>query len=186
MVKIMGLIACLPIAVLPTAVRPDMYLAETGAAAALLCAGGVLLSSLALAIFGGVVALLVFSVALLLAPGANAIIEAFVMGVALFGLLDATHHRQHFRAAVVDKSVERTHLAHVGASVAVAFGVTALLAGTAMSLQIGIDASARPIVAAAGVILVMAMVLRRQPTADPAARLSDDGEADHQHNQQRQ
>jgi hypothetical protein len=185
MMKAMGLIACLLVAMLPAAVRPDMHVLEAGATAALLCVGGVLLSSLALAIFGAIVTLLVFSIALLLAPGENAIIEAFVMGVALFGSLDATHHRQHFHQAVTDKSVVRMHLAHVGASVAVAIGVAALLAGTAMSLPIGIDASARPIVAAAGVILVMAMVLR-QPVSDPAAHLSDDGEADHQDNQQRQ
>jgi len=186
MMRAMGLIACLPIAVVPVAVRPDMHLLEAGSIAALLCAGGVLLSSLALAIFGAIVALLIFSIALLLAPGENAVIEAFVMGVALFGLLDATHHVQHFHQTETDKSVVRTHLVHVGASVVVAFGVAALLAATAMSLPIGIDASARPIVAAAGVILVMALVLRRQPVADPAARLSNDGETDHQHNEQRQ
>lgn len=182
MVKAMGLIACLPIAVLPTAVRPDMHLLEAGVTAALLCAGGVLLPSLGLAIAGAIAALLVFSLALLLASGENAIIEAFVMGVALFGLLDATHHRQHFRTAVMDQSVVRMHLADVGTSVAVAFAVAVLLAGIAMGLSIGIDASARPVVAAAGAILVMAMVLRRQPAADPAASLSDDGEADHEHN----
>jgi len=186
MMKAMGLIACLPIAVLPTAVRPDIHLLEAGAAAALLCAGGVLLSSLGLAIAGAIVALLVFSIALLLASGESAIIEAFLLGVALFGLLDATHHRQHFRPAVTDKSVVRMHLAQVGASVGVAFGVAALLAAIAISLSIGMGASARPIVAAAGVILVVAMILRCQSVADPAGRLSDDGEADHQHNQQRQ
>ena len=160
MVKTIGLLACLLIAGLPVAVQPDVHLLAAGATAALICVAGLLLPSVALSITGGIAALLVFSTALLMARGANASIEALLMGIALLAVLDTAHDRQRFRRAAVDRSVTRAHLANLALSATISFGVAALLAAVAAVLAIRLDASVRPVAAAGGGILVMVAILR--------------------------
>lgn len=160
MVKTIGLLACLLIAALSVAGQPEIHVLAAGAAAALICAGGLLLPSLGLAITGAIAALFVFSVSLLLNPAENVSIEALLLGVAVLIVLDATYCRQRFRRALIDKSVTRAHLADLATSVIMSFGVAALLAGLAAGLSIEFDPSIRPVLAAAGVILVMGAVLR--------------------------
>ena len=184
MVTVVGLLACLLIAALPVAVQPDMHLLAAGSAAALICTGGLLMSSLGLAVTGAIAALIVFSIALLMASGENACIEALLMGVALLTLLDSTHYRQRFNGASVDRPVTRAHLANLAMSVIVSLGVAALLAILAGALSIRLASSVRPMVAAAGTILVMVAVLRATHgvTTHP---LPEQADADHQNDEQR-
>ena len=57
---------------------------------------GPLLPSLGVATVGAVLAVLVFSVALLAASAANALLEAMLMRIAVLVLLNATHYSQRF------------------------------------------------------------------------------------------
>ena len=91
MVQLTGFIAILLIAGLPVLVQQNLPLVAAGIAAGAICAIAVLLPSLGLAVAGAIGALLVFSVALLMAPPAGALVAAILLGIALLALLDITH-----------------------------------------------------------------------------------------------
>jgi hypothetical protein len=163
MMKTIGLLACVLIAALSVCSWPEIHLLAAGAAAALMCASGLLLPSLGLAITGAVASLLVFSISLLLNPVENVSIEAVLLGIALLIVLDATYYRQCFRRARIDRSVTREHLANLATTVIISLGVAALVAAFAAGISIGLDPSIRPVLAAAGAILVVGTVLRATP-----------------------
>ena len=71
MVWLSGIAAVLLIAGVPCLVLPDLLVLCAGVVAAAVCAGGLLLPSLGLATAGAVLAVLVFSVALLVASAAK-------------------------------------------------------------------------------------------------------------------
>ena len=159
MVQLTGFIAILLIAGLPVLVQQNLPLVAAGIAAGAICAMAVLLPSLGLAVAGAIGALLVFSIALLMAPPAGALVAAILLGIALLALLDITHYRQRFRGAMVEPAVARAHITDLALSVAASVGAIVLLAGIVEVLSIGLDASIRPIVATSGGILVMVALL---------------------------
>jgi hypothetical protein len=158
MVQLTGFIAILLIAGLPVLVQQNLPLVAAGIAAGAICAIAVLLPSLGLAVAGAIG--LVFSVALLMAPPAGALVAAILLGIALLALLDITHYRQRFRGAMVEPAVARAHITDLALSVAASVGAIVLLAGIVEVLSIGLDASIRPIVATSGGILVVVALLQ--------------------------
>ena len=68
MVQLTAFISILLIAGLPVLVQQNLPLMEAGIAAGAICATAILLPSLGLAVAGAIGALLVFSIALLMAP----------------------------------------------------------------------------------------------------------------------
>lgn len=171
MVRVVGLLACVLIAILPVGVQSDVHLLMAGSVAALFCAEGLLLPSLGLAITGSTAALLVFSAALLMAPATEtAGMAAVRFGIALLGLLDATYYRRCFRNAVVDRSVTHEHLSTLAVSMAVAVGVAALLAAIAAVFPMQLTALNRPVAAGAAVVLTSAAVVRTARGARVAQR----------------
>jgi hypothetical protein len=147
------------IAGLPVLVQQSLSLVVAGIAAGAICAIAFLLPSLGLAVTGAIGALLVFSVALLMAPSASAFVAAIPLGIAWLTLLDLTYFRQRFRGAMIEPAVARAHLANLALSVLVSVGAIVLLAGFVGLLSINLDTTTRPIVATFGGILVIAAVL---------------------------
>ena len=160
MVQLTGFISILLIAGLPVLMQQNRPLMEAGIAAGAICATALLLPSLGLAVTGAIGALLIFSVALLMAPSASAIVAAILLGTALLTLLDLTYYRQRFRSAMIEPTVARAHLTNLALSVLASFGAIALLAGSVKILSISLDASIRPIVATSGGILVMVALMQ--------------------------
>ena len=76
MVWLSGIAAALLIAGVPCLVLPERHVLGAGVVAAAICAGGLLPPSLGLATAGAVLAVLVFSVALLVASAANAVMTS--------------------------------------------------------------------------------------------------------------
>jgi hypothetical protein len=160
MVQLTAFISILLIAGLPVLVQQNLPLMEAGIAAGAICATAILLPSLGLAVAGAIGALLVFSIALLMAPPVGAFVAAILLGIALLTLLDITHYRQRFHGAMVEPAVARAHMAGLALSVAASVGAIVLLAGFVEVLSIGLDASIRPIVATSGGILVVVALLQ--------------------------
>jgi hypothetical protein len=160
MVQLTGFISILLIAGLPVLMWQNLALMEAGIGTGAICAIAFLLPSLGLAVTGAVGELLIFSVALLMAPSASAIAAAILLGIALLTLLDLTYYRQRFRSAMIDPAVARAHLANLALSVLVSVGAFVLLAGSVVILSIDLDASMRPIVATSGGVLVMVALWR--------------------------
>jgi hypothetical protein len=161
MVRLSGIAALLLIAGVPCLVLPERYVLGAGVAAAAICAGGLLLPSLGLATAGAVLAVLVFSVALLVVGSAtNTVMAAMLMGAAVLVLLDATHFQQRFSRSAIMPGVVRAHLGQLGAAVLVSVLAGVVLAGVSDVFWLGLDAALRPAVAAAGGILVVLAILR--------------------------
>jgi hypothetical protein len=163
MINAAGLLACLVIAAVPAIVQPERHLAAAGVIAALICAGGLVLASLGVALVGSVAALLVFSVSLLMGPSTNAAVPAVLLGVALFVLLDATLFHLSFRKAEIGRPVTRLHLATLSASAILSIAIAGLIVAVGAALSFDLDPLFRPIVAAVGAILVMVTVLGATP-----------------------
>ena len=119
MVRLSGIAAVLLIAGVPCLVLPERHVLGAGVVAAAICAGGLLLPSLGLAIAGAVLAVLVFSVALLVASAANAVMAAMLMGITVLVLLDASHFHQRFSRSAIMPGVVRAHLGQLGATILV-------------------------------------------------------------------
>jgi hypothetical protein len=160
MVQLMGFISIVLIAGLPVLVQRSLPLVAAGIATGAICAIALVLPSLGLAVTGVIGALLVFSVALLMAPSASAFVAAILLGIALLTLLDLTYFRQRFRGAMIEPAVAHAHLANLALSVLVSVGAIVLLAGFVEILSINLDAATRPIVATFGGILVMVALLQ--------------------------
>ena len=114
MVWLSGIAAVLLIAGVPCLVLPERLVLCAGVVAATVSAGGLLLPSLGLATAGAVLAVLVFSVALLVASAANAVMAAMLMGIAVLVLLDATHFHQRFGRSAIMPGVVRAHIGQLG------------------------------------------------------------------------
>src|SRR5690349_17690176 len=149
MVRLTGFIAVLLIAGAPCLVLPERHVLGAGVVAAAICAGGLLLPSLGLATAGAVLAVLVFSVALLVASAANSVVVAMMLGIAVLILLDATHFHQRFGRSAIAPGVTRTHLGQLGATVLVSVLAGGVLAVVSDAFMFGLDATLRPAVAAA-------------------------------------
>ena len=160
MVWLSGIAAVLLIAGVPCLVLPERHVLGAGVVAAAICAGGLLLPSLGLATAGAVLAVLVFSVALLVASAANAVMAAMLMGIAVLVLLDATHFHQRFNRSAITPGVVRAHLGQLGATILVSVLAVGVLAVVSDAFWLGLDAALRPAVAAAGGILVVLAILR--------------------------
>lgn len=160
MVQLIGIVAILLVAVLPAAVQPGLHLLAVEAAIGVTCAGGLLLPSLGLAVTGAIAALLAFSATLVIAPSASAIPQAVAMGTGLLVLLDLTYFRQRLAGSDVGAGVVLGHLANLAISVLLSVGAAALLIGVAVTMPVDLDPMVRPVMAAAGVILVLAALLR--------------------------
>ena len=160
MVWLSGIAAVLLIAGVPCLVLPDRLVLCAGVVAAAVCAGGLLLPSLGLATAGAVLAVLVFSVALLVASAANAVMAAMLMGIAVLVLLDATHFQQRFSRSAITSGVVRAHLGQLGATVLVSALAVGVLAVVSDVFWLGLYAALRPAVAAVGGILVVLAILR--------------------------
>jgi hypothetical protein len=160
MVQLTAFISILLIAGLPVFVQQSLPLMEAGIAAGAICTMAILLPSLGLAVAGAIGALLVFSIALLMAPSASAFVAAILLGIALLTLLDITYYRQRFRSAMIEPVVARAHITDLALSVLASVGAIVLLAGSVEVLSIGMDSSIRPIVATSGGILVMVALLQ--------------------------
>ena len=150
MVRLIGFISILLIAGLPVLAQQSLSLVAAGIAAGAICATGLLLPSLGLAVTGAIGSLLVFSVALLMAPSASAFVAAILLGIALLTLLDLTYYRQRFRGAMIEPAVARAHLVNLALSVLASVGAIVLLAGFVEILSISLDATIGPIVATFG------------------------------------
>jgi hypothetical protein len=157
MVWLSGIAAVLLIAGVPCLVLPDLLVLCAGVVAAAVCAGGLLLPSLGLATAGAV---LVFSVALLVASAANAVMAAMLMGIAVLVLLDATHFHQRFSQSAIMPGVVRAHIGQLGATILVSVLAVGVLAVVSDVFWLGLYAAPRPAVAAAGGILVVLAILR--------------------------
>jgi hypothetical protein len=157
MVWLSGIAAVLLIAGVPCLVLPDLLVLCAGVVAAAVCAGGLLLPSLGLATAGAV---LVFSVALLVASAANAVMAAMLMGIAVLVLLDATHFHQRFSQSAIMPGVVRAHIGQLGATILVSVLAVGVLAVVSDVFWLGLYAALRPAVAAAGGILVVLAILR--------------------------
>lgn len=160
MVWLSGIAAVLLIAGVPCLVLPERHVLGAGVVAAAICAGGLLLPSLGLATAGAVLAVLVFSVALLVASAANAVMAAMLMGIAVLVLLDATYFHQRFNRSVITPGVVRAHLGQLGATILISVLAVGVLAVVSDAFWLGLDAALRPAVAAAGGILVVLAILR--------------------------
>jgi hypothetical protein len=160
MVQLTGFISIMLIAGLPVLVQQSLPLAAAGLAAGAISAIALLLPSLGLVVTGAIGALLVFSVALLMAPSAHPIAAAILLGIALLTLLDLTYYRQRFRSAMIEPAVAHAHLANLALSVLVSVGAIVFLGGFVEIFSISLDATTRPIVATFGGILVMAALLQ--------------------------
>jgi len=160
MVRLSGLVALPLIAGSPCLVLPERHVLAAGVVAAAICAGGLLLPSLGLATAGAVLAVLVFSVALLVAPATNAVIAATLMGIAVLVLLDATHFQQRFGRSAIMPGVMRAHLGQLGATILLSVLTVGVLAMVSDAFSLGLGAALRPAVAAAGGILVVLAILR--------------------------
>jgi len=160
MVRLSGLAALVLIAGAPWLVLPERHVLAAGVVAAAICAGGLLLPSLGLATAGAVLAVLVFSVALLVASAANAVIAAMLMGIAVLMLLDATHFQQRFGRSAITPGVVPAHLGQLGATILLSVLAAVVLAVVSDAFWLGLDAALRPAVAAAGGILVVLAILR--------------------------
>ncbi len=160
MVQLIGIVAILLVAVLPVAVQPGLHLLAVEAVVGVTCAGGLLLPSLGLAVSGSIAALLVFSATLLMAPSVGAVPQAIAMGTGLLVLLDLTWFRRRFAGADVRAGVTLDHLANLAISVLLSVGAAALLIGVAATVPLDLDPMARPVIAAAGGILVLVALLR--------------------------
>ena len=159
MVRLTGVIAIVLIAGLPVLVLPEIHLLEASVVAATICLAGLLMASLGLAVLGAVLALLVFSVALLLMASADAIVEAVLMGIAVLTLLDVAYYRQCFLRSAVEPEVTPAHLSGLAISVLLSILAAVILVIVADVLSLNIEASVRPVIAAGGGILVMAAIL---------------------------
>jgi len=162
-----GLLVCVLIAALPVAVLPELPMLAAGGAAGLICAGGLALPSLGLAVTGAVIALLVFAAALLIAPAQNASFQAFLLGLSLLILLDATFFRSRFRKLTVAPSIARAHLKYLAASGAYSIVSAALLAVAGDAFPLPLAAPLRPILAGAGAVLVIGAVVHGTRRAHP-------------------
>lgn len=165
MVRLSGLIAVLLIAGLPALVLPEVHLMGACVAAAAISLAALLFASLGLAICGAILALLIFSVALLITSSTDAIVEAALMGIAVLTLLDVAYYQQRFRNSAVEPDVAREHVSGLAVSVLISVLVAGVLALVAEVLSIDLDASTRPIIAASGGILVMVAILWAATTA---------------------
>ena len=160
MVRLSGIAAVLLIASVPCLVLPERHVLGAGVVAAAICAGGLLLPSLGVAIVGGLLAILVFSVALLVASATNAVLAAMLMGIAVLVLLDATHFHQRFSRSVIATGVIRVHLGQLGAAILLSVLAAGVLAMVSDAFVLGLDSALRPAMAAAGGILVVLAILR--------------------------
>jgi hypothetical protein len=160
MVWLSGIAAVLLIAGVPCLVLPDRLVLCAGVMAAAVCAGGLLLPSLGLATAGAVLAVLVFSVALLVASAANAVMAAMLMGIAVLVLLDATHFHQRFSRSAIMPGVVRAHIGQLAATILVSVLAVGVLAVVSDVFWLGLYAALRPAVAAVGGILVVLAILR--------------------------
>ena len=121
---------------------------------------GVVVVPLGLATAGAVLAVLVFSVALLVASATNSVIAAMLMGIAVLMLLDATHFHQRFSRSAITPGVMRAHLGHLGGTILVSVLAVGVLAVVSDAFWLGLDTALRPAVAAAGGIIVVLAILR--------------------------
>lgn len=160
MVRLSGVAAVLLIAGVPCLVLPERHMLGAGVMAAAICAGGLLLPSLGLATTGAVLAVLVFSVALLVASAANAVLAAMLMGIAVLVLLDATHYHQRFSRSAITPGVVREHLGQLGTTILVSMLAVGVLVVVSDAFSLGLDAVLRPVVAAGGGVLVVLAILR--------------------------
>jgi hypothetical protein len=160
MVRLSGLVALLLIAGAPYLVLPERHVLGAGVVAAVICAGGLLLPSLSLTTAGAVLAVLVFSVALLVASATNSVIAAMLMGIAVLILIDATYFHQRFSRSAITPGVMGAHLGQLGATILVSVLAVGVLAVVSDAFWLGLDAALRPAVAAAGGILVVLAILR--------------------------
>ena len=160
MVRLGGIAALLMIAGAPYLILPERHVMGAGVVAAAICAGGLPLPSLGVTTVGAVLAVLVFSVALLVASTTNAVIAAMLMGIAVLMLLDATHFQQQFSRSLITPGVVRAHLGQLGAAVLVSVLAIGVLAVVSEAFWLGLDAALRPAIAAAGGILVVLAILR--------------------------
>jgi len=160
MVRLSGLAALLLIAGAPCLVLPERHILAAAVVAAAICAGGLLLPSLGLATAGAVLAMLVFSVALLMTSATNSVIAAMLMGIAVLMLLDATYFHQRFGRSAITPGVMRAHISRLGATILISVLAVGALAVVSDAFWLGLDAALRPAVAAAGGILVVLAILR--------------------------
>jgi hypothetical protein len=161
MVRLSGVLAVLLLAGMPALVLPDARMLPVAAAVAAVCAGGLLLPSLGLATAGAVVALVVFSIALLLVPTSDAVVAATLMGIAVVTLFDATYYQQRFGRLAIGTGVARAHLTHLAVMVLAAFLAAGVLVLVGSLLWLDLDGTLRPLLAAAGGILVVLAILRQ-------------------------
>jgi hypothetical protein len=179
MVQLIGTAAILLVAGLPIIAQPGLPLLAVGSAVGLICAGGLLLPSLGLAITGVVAGLLAFSATLLMAPTENAVPQAVAMGIGLLVLIDLTHFRRCSARADIGVGVTLAHLTNLAISIMISVGAAALLIAMAVATPLDLEPAVRPLVAAAGGILILAAILRvltkarRQQTGPPAGFAQD-------------
>lgn len=160
MVRVIGGLAAVALAALPAAVCPDWRVAAAGVLAALVCAAGLFLASLGVAIAGAVLALLAFAAALVATPVVSAVPEAIAMGAALLTVLDLAYFRRCVRGAWVGPGVVPAHLAGLALSIAAAAGSAVALLGLVALLPVAPGAMIRSVLAAVGGLLVYAAATR--------------------------
>jgi hypothetical protein len=160
MARLIGLLAAAMITVLPLTALPDWRVGAASGAAALCCAAGVLLPSLGFACAGAIMSLLIFAAASMTVPAGTLIPEAIALGAALLSILDCAHFQRCFQGSSVDRGVDQAHLTGLAGSVAmaVAAGLPLIWIATAFSMEA--TAMLRPVLAAAGGLLVFVSVVQ--------------------------
>jgi hypothetical protein len=165
MMRAAGLCGALLVAVSQVLTLPDVHVLEAGAVVGLAGALSVLCRSPGLAIVASVVALLVFSVALLFAPPGDHVIEAVLLGIGLLILFDATHFELRFRTAEAIGQIAADHLGSLISCIVLAAVLALLMTAISVVVVGELNASVRPILASfGGILVVVALVWKARST----------------------
>ena len=158
MMRTMGLAGCCVVCIVPTILQPHRYLLAGSGAAALLCVGGVLMTSVSLALFGSVTAVFVFCIALLTSLAENGWLHAVLVGLGLLAIL-AGAHQGRFRGGAVVADVARAQMTDLAVTVFLSFIAAAAIALVANGLPTMLTGSVRAVVSATGCIITMAALV---------------------------
>jgi hypothetical protein len=155
-----GLAAAAVLGVLPPALWPEWRLVVASFAAALACAGGVLLPSLGLATAGSVFGILIFAVASLTVEAGSALPAALLMGAMVLIVLELAALGEQARGARLGPGVLGATLGRLGAAIALAASLGFLLMVAATFLPLGWSGALRPLVGLAGALIAFAAATR--------------------------
>jgi hypothetical protein len=159
MMRFAGVCSASLIALSPALVYPELHMSEAGAAVGVLCAAAVFVPSLGLAVFGSIVALLVFTVAVQLASAAYTVFAALLLGLGLLILLDTTQFEQRFARAEGKTSIVNAHLSYFGLAALLSALAALVIVLVAATVSQDLGASTRTIIALLGCSLSIAAMM---------------------------